>query len=229
MGFLFDGVYATFNNVSVISWRSVLLVEETRFTDKLYYIMLYISPWSRFELRPSVVIVICWQNRQMENCVKSREYHNLKKWLCFIQIYFHKKDCRWRCNWELNYRLNPGTHLCLSQVMMWISISIISWYFFVFNDLRWDVDARIVDMVLLLTVSIKHLRKNIIFRHVLIDDRPTVTSPNNFHIDHWLKITRMCVHGPLFVINQRAWLFSPGALFSSYSDIGAHGITDKLQ
>jgi len=43
---------ATFNNMSVISWRSVLLVEETReyqkkttdlsqFTDKLYHIMLH--------------------------------------------------------------------------------------------------------------------------------------------------------------------------------------------
>ena len=41
----------TFNNISVISWRSVLLVEETRVpgetidlsqvTDKLYHIMLY--------------------------------------------------------------------------------------------------------------------------------------------------------------------------------------------
>ena len=40
---------ATFNNISAISWRSVLLVEETRvpgenlsqFTDKLFQIMLY--------------------------------------------------------------------------------------------------------------------------------------------------------------------------------------------
>ena len=36
---------ATFNNISVISWRSVLLVEETtdmpQITDKLYHIMLY--------------------------------------------------------------------------------------------------------------------------------------------------------------------------------------------
>ena len=42
---------ATFNNISVISWRSVLLVEETgvqvkttdltQVTDELYHIMLY--------------------------------------------------------------------------------------------------------------------------------------------------------------------------------------------
>ena len=36
---------ATFNNSSVISWQSVLLVEETidllQVTDKLYHIMLY--------------------------------------------------------------------------------------------------------------------------------------------------------------------------------------------
>ena len=51
---------ATFNNISVISWRSVLLVEETtnlsQVTDKLYHIILYTSPWSRFELTTSVVI-----------------------------------------------------------------------------------------------------------------------------------------------------------------------------
>ena len=31
----------TFNNISVISWRSLLMVEETRVPDKLYHIMLY--------------------------------------------------------------------------------------------------------------------------------------------------------------------------------------------
>ena len=45
---------ATFNNIPVISWRSVLLVEQV--TDKLYHIMLYTLPWSRFELTTSVVI-----------------------------------------------------------------------------------------------------------------------------------------------------------------------------
>jgi len=58
---------ATFNNISVISWRSVLLMEETEYpkkkntdlpqvTDKLYRIMLYTSPWLRFELTTLVVI-----------------------------------------------------------------------------------------------------------------------------------------------------------------------------
>jgi RNA recognition motif-containing protein len=35
----------TFNNISVISWRSILLVEETGIPrDKLYHIMLYTLP-----------------------------------------------------------------------------------------------------------------------------------------------------------------------------------------
>jgi len=41
----FMGFNATFNNILVISWRSVLLLEETtdlpQVADKLYHIMLY--------------------------------------------------------------------------------------------------------------------------------------------------------------------------------------------
>jgi hypothetical protein len=57
---------ATFNNISVISWRSVLLVEETRgpwenhwpvasHWQTLSHTVVHL-PWSRFELTTSVVI-----------------------------------------------------------------------------------------------------------------------------------------------------------------------------
>ena len=58
---------ATFNNISVISWWSVLLVEETGVrrenhksagTDKLYHIMLYTLPWAVVKPTTSVMIAL---------------------------------------------------------------------------------------------------------------------------------------------------------------------------
>ena len=68
---------ATFNNISVISWRSVLSVEETEWHGvnhrsvtshwQTYQIMLYTSPWSRFELTTAVVIAT--------DCIGSCKYN----------------------------------------------------------------------------------------------------------------------------------------------------------
>ena len=75
---------ATFNNISAISWRSVLLVEETgknhrpvEVTDKLYHITLYHRvhlAWTGFELTTLIVIDSCKSNYHTITCMTDPLY-----------------------------------------------------------------------------------------------------------------------------------------------------------
>jgi hypothetical protein len=103
-------VFNTFNNISVIWWRSVLLVEETggpgenhqpvaSHWQTLCHIMLYTSPWSRFELTTSVVIGTdsidsCKSNYQPEyqRKHKCKDKSLLIKIMCSQTFIFDKSD-----------------------------------------------------------------------------------------------------------------------------------------
>jgi hypothetical protein len=93
---------ATFNNISAILWRSVLLVEETtdlsQVTVKLYHIMLHTSPWSRFKLTTSVVIdrAFIWSCRNSTSTLYSTAGYFLcikdKKCIIYSQSRYHDND-----------------------------------------------------------------------------------------------------------------------------------------
>ena len=76
--FRFMVFYATFINISVISWQSVLLVEYpekttdlSKVTDKLYYITLYWA-WTGFQLTTLVVLALIAQVVVNQTTIRSR-------------------------------------------------------------------------------------------------------------------------------------------------------------
>ena len=79
-------VNATFNNISAISWQSVLLVEETtnllQITDKIDHIMLYTSPWAGLELTTSVVIGIGKSNYHTIMATTASQW--IQSWIIYI-------------------------------------------------------------------------------------------------------------------------------------------------
>ena len=134
---------ATINNISVISRWSVLLVEETGEPREnhqpaashwnLYHIILYTSPWSKFELTTSVVIgtdCICSFKSNLiafvvlnPTTIRSRPRRPLIK-LCIIfgQVN-HKGVVKQGFNLTTNYSRSLPTSVCL-PFLKWNSVII---------------------------------------------------------------------------------------------------------
>ena len=133
--FGFMALNATFNNISAISWRWILLVEETKYpekttdlsqvTDKLYHIMLsrVHLAWAGFEL--TILLVIS------TNCTGSckSNYHTITTaphlWsLCCGVLLFISSNCTLLCVF-FNYFIKLYTIVRVLQLLCIITIVII--------------------------------------------------------------------------------------------------------
>jgi hypothetical protein len=115
---------ATFNNISVISWPVSFIdgglwektTDLSQVTDKLYHIMFYTSPWSRFELTTSVVIGtdcigICKSNYHVITTNDSpflhfwqktwQKYNNGRIFYCNIYFKFFRGKIWNKQKWQL--------------------------------------------------------------------------------------------------------------------------------
>ena len=108
---------ATFNNISVISWRSVVLVEETRGLGENHRHVashwqtwshnVFTSPWSRFELTTYVVIgtgYICSCKSNYHTIMATTAPNN------HAFITYIKEICRFSFRWRGSMSLVVGSN-----------------------------------------------------------------------------------------------------------------------
>ena len=104
---------ATFNNISDISWRSVLLVEKSL---KIYHkcCIEYTSPWVEFELITFVMI------GNSTDCIGSciSNYHTMKITTAFYYIK-NSEDLRWNMHVNISFKLYPLFSRSHTQVHIW--------------------------------------------------------------------------------------------------------------